>query len=106
MEKMKENKAGQYIPHKFASEIIETLEEREDISEDFARGAAVTLSFLTCPKGESMHGAPLNEFIDNALSYINDMPPEEVISQAEAVIAQLRAAGINVVSAGIVKVVD
>ena len=104
MKKMKENKAGNYIPRKIANEIIDVILKRDDVDDSFVDGAATVLAYLTCPEDKPMNGAEIGKFVDNALYRLDrcdDMA--NVMSQAQKVIDELKAAGINVVEAFIMK---
>lgn len=108
MKKMKENKAGNYIPIKFAKEIEKKLAERSDVSNEFARGAAFALSYLTCPKDMEMYGKDFDFYLENALAVMAirdnaNSADSDNISQAQAVINELKDLGINVVEAYIVR---
>lgn len=102
MKKMKENRAGSYVPLGFASEMIETIEDF-DMGEEFAHGALCALSYLTCPEGHDMHGKTFEEFLDNFIKVADAMPPAEVESIVKKIVAQLEASGIEVVEARIVR---
>ena len=108
MKKIKENKAGNYIPIKFAKEIEKKLAEHSDVSNEFARGAAFALSYLTCPKYMGMYGKDFDFYLENALVVmaIRDnakSADSDSISQAQAVINELKDLGINVVEAYVVR---
>lgn len=104
MKKMKENKAGNYIPRKFADEIVEAILKRDEVDNSFVDGASTVLAYLTCPEDNPMNGVDIDKFVDNALYRLDccdDMA--NVMSKAQKVIDELKAAGINVVEAYIVK---
>lgn len=63
-EKMKENRAGSYVPREFAEEIVATIESYE-MEPEFVQGAACVLAYLSCPDGSGMHGAEFPSFLDN-----------------------------------------
>lgn len=100
--KMKRNRAGSYIPLKFAEEIVDTLESRE-LEPEFVEGAVCVLSYLCCPEGSEMHGAEFASFLDNGLRVMESQPPAEVMSAAREVIEMLKANGVEVVDAYIVE---
>lgn len=100
--KMKRNRAGRYIPREFADEIVGTLEDY-DLEPEFIEGAACVLSYLTCPEGSDMHGAEFPKYLDNGLLALEAEPPAEVMSAAREVIELLKANGVEVVVAFIVR---
>ena len=107
MKKMKENREGQYIPAEYAYEIIETLESNSEFDDEFVKGAAFALSYLTCPAGEGMHGATIEEFAENAvkvMTRLRSVPPE-VIELTEKIVGDLKADGFNVKDARIIGVI-
>ena len=53
--KMKENKAGLYVPNRFAEEISDALRS-SGMPADFVRGGEVVLGYLNCPEDADMHG--------------------------------------------------
>lgn len=59
-EKMKENRAGSYVPREFAEEIVATIESYE-MEPEFAQGAACVLAYLSCPEGSGMLALPQNQ---------------------------------------------
>lgn len=66
-EKMKENRAGYYIPEKYALEILEELKEQQDkFPKGFAEGVNCALSYLSCKDNQEMYRATPAEFITNA----------------------------------------
>lgn len=103
LEKMKAPVSGEYIPTKHAAVIYgEVLEG--GMTQDFVDGCLFALGFLTCPAEEKMHGTTVSEFLENynRNRELADVPPE-VLSAAQEVIEQLKAAGIHVVEATIVR---
>ena len=104
MKKMKENRAGHYIPVKFAEEIENYLHSRDDVSLDFIYGACASLGFLTCKKDDSMYGTDHEEYFNNAVSWLNDeMLQEEAFGKAQEVIKQLEAMGVEVIGVDLVR---
>lgn len=103
LEKMKAPVAGEYIPTKHAAVIYgEVLEA--GMPQDFVDGCLFALGFLTCPAKKDMHGTTASEFLENYLHNLNsEKVPPEVLSAAQAVIEQLKAAGIHAVEATIVR---
>lgn len=107
MQKMKENRAGHYIPNKFAEEIEKHLRSREDVSLDFAYGACSVLAFLTAKENDDMCGVAPEEYFTNSLLWLNDeKQQEEAISKAQEVIEQLEAMGVEVVGVNVVRIDD
>ena len=104
LEKMKRNRAGRYIPHEFADEIVGTLEDY-DLEPEFIEGAVCVLSYLTCPEDSDMHGAEFPKYLDNGLKgeEAENTPPAEVMSAAREVIELLKANGVEVVDAFILR---
>lgn len=102
MKKMKENRAGSYVPLRFAAEMVGVIEDF-DMGEGFANGALCVLSYLSCPKGTDMHGKTFEEFLGNFVKGVDGEVPAEVASLAEKVVEQLKAAGIEVVETRIVR---
>lgn len=106
MKKMKRNRAGQYIPVEYANEIIETLKSKREFGDEFMAGATFALSYLTCPEGEGMHGATIEEFAENAvrvMEVIRCVSPETVMAIKD-IVDDLKANSITVRSARIVGV--
>ncbi len=107
MQKMKENRAGHYIPIKFADEIEEHLRSREDASLDFVYGACSVLAFLTAKENDGMRGTTPEEYFTNSLLWLNGKKQqEEAMGKAQEVIEQLEAMGVEVVGVNIVRVDD
>lgn len=108
MQKMKENRAGHYIPVRFADEIEKHLRNRDDVSRDFIYGACAVLGFLTSKENDATHGADMDDFFSNAIAWLTDEKQlqEEAFSKAQEVIEQLEAMGVEVVGVDIVRADD
>lgn len=102
LEKMNRNRAGRYIPREFADEIMGTLEDY-DLEPEFIDGAACILAYLICPEDSDMHGAEFPKFLDNGLLALEAEPLAEVMSAASEVIELLKANGVEVADAFIVR---
>lgn len=88
--KMRENKAGNYIPNRFAEEISDAL-LASDMPDDFVRGGEVVLGYLSCREGEDMHGAGIAEWLDNASVIIeHDKAHAEIAEAATEVLGALK----------------
>ena len=97
-EKMKENRAGSYVPREFAEEIVATIESYE-MEPEFVQGAACVLAYLSCPDGSGMHGAEFPSFLDIGIRAAEKRPAADA---ARKVIDALKAGGIEVVDAYVV----
>ena len=107
MQKMKENRAGHYIPVKFAEEIESDLRNRDDVSLDFVYGVCAALGFLTSKEDDGMYGTNHEEYFNNAIAWLHDeMLQEDAISKAQEVINQLEAMGVEVISVDLVRADD
>lgn len=98
--KMKACAAGVNIPAERAREIVEALID-SDAPDEFVAGAAFAGTFLSCPKDDPRFGMGPAEFYD--YGPIMEEPPAEIVSAAMEVIEQLKAHGVKVVEAYIVK---
>lgn len=102
IKKMRQNIAGSYVPREFADEIMQTL-EAYDLEPEFLEGAACVLSYLSCPEDNKLHGSEFPKFLDCGLAAMEEGPSAEALSQARAIIEMLKAHGVNVVEATIVR---
>ena len=99
LEKMKKNRAGNYIPIEFVVEIVNTI-KASDFSDDFLTGAHVALSYLCCPKKESMHGAGFDDYLKNARAILD---LKNRVSKTREVISMLKSFGIEVIDVEVVR---
>lgn len=109
-EKMKENRAGSYIPEEFAREFLDEVEKnKDDFPEGFLAGAACALSYLICPKSVPVYGKTHAEYIRNAaigfkVASAKGTAFEKAEEDALRIVEALEAAGFHVDDAYLVEV--
>lgn len=96
-EKMKENRAGHYIPEDFAVEFVDEMDKLH-LSDEFIKGACCAFAYLTCSENDDMHGRTPAEFLKNTAEI--NAREEDALKIVEA----LEAAGFHVDDAYLVEV--
>ena len=86
--KMKENKAGLYVPNRFAEEISDALRS-SGMPADFVRGGEVVLGYLNCPEDADMHGTDIADWLANAKAVIERDEMGAIIKLAKETIAEI-----------------
>lgn len=103
LEKMKAPVSGNYIPRRHAVRVYGTV-RGYGLPDAFADGLMFALGFLTCPEDADMHGASVEEFLENYLRNLTaDELPDEVKTKAAEVIDQLERMGVEVVGVSVMR---
>ena len=117
LEKMKKNRAGNYIPNEYAVEFLDEIKKRKDkFPEGFLDGAACALAYLSTTEKMDTYGKTAEEYVINATHVYDVIEIDSLIelgdakdikgaeNKARKIISDLKARGITVVDAYLVEV--